>query len=100
MKKIKRLPLVAIVLVLYTFVFYSKAYSNIIPKYIIVDDYKATSNYRQWYYSSREKGVRSTVDPCSKLIRVKSRLDCGTFLDILTSRTIYVIRDICHADQE
>ena len=24
----------------------------------------------------------------------------GTFLDILTSRTIYVIRDICHADQE
>jgi len=51
MKKIKRLPLVAIVLVLYTFVFYSKAYSNIIPKYIIVDDYKATSNYRQWYYS-------------------------------------------------
>ena len=26
--------------------------------------------------------------------------DCGTFLDILTSRTIYVIRDICHADQE
>jgi hypothetical protein len=26
--------------------------------------------------------------------------DCGTFLDILTSRTIYIIRDICHADQE
>jgi len=26
--------------------------------------------------------------------------DCGTFLDILTSRIIYVIRDICHADQE
>jgi len=25
---------------------------------------------------------------------------CGTFLDILTSRIIYVIRDICHADQE
>ena len=25
---------------------------------------------------------------------------CGTFLDILTSRIIYFIRDICHADQE
>jgi TIR domain len=26
--------------------------------------------------------------------------DCGTFLDILTSRIISVIREICHADQE
>jgi hypothetical protein len=25
---------------------------------------------------------------------------CGTFLDILTSRIISVIREICHADQE
>jgi len=30
----------------------------------------------------------------------RSLRGCGTFLDILTSRTIYVIRDICHADQE
>ena len=25
---------------------------------------------------------------------------CGTFLDILTYQIIYVIREICHADQE
>ena len=25
---------------------------------------------------------------------------CGTFLDILTSQIIYVIREICHADLE
>ena len=30
----------------------------------------------------------------------KIKVDCGTFLDILISRTIYVIRDICHAAQE
>lgn len=28
------------------------------------------------------------------------RVDCGTLFDMLTSRIIYVIRDICHADQE
>jgi hypothetical protein len=33
-------------------------------------------------------------------IEAALELGCGTFLDILTSRTIYVIRDICHADQE
>ena len=34
-----------------------------------------------------------------RLMRVAGRAGCGTFLDILTSRTIYVTRDICHADQ-
>ena len=27
-------------------------------------------------------------------------IPCGTFLDMLISRIIFVIRDICHADQE
>jgi len=34
------------------------------------------------------------------IIRDICHATCGTFLDILTSRIIYIIRDICHADQE
>ena len=35
-----------------------------------------------------------------KVLNVQENLGCGTLFDMLTSRIISVIRDICHADQE
>jgi len=40
------------------------------------------------------------IDPVFVPLLMECSLGCGTFLDILTSRIIFVIRKICHADQE
>ena len=55
------------------------------------------------FYTTNLKEIsqfREVVGFQKKLEKLDCGTDCGTFLDILTSRTIYVIREICHANQE